>query len=56
MNVADSSRWPSIPVAHFHAATMALLDDLGIGTQMWPVPVVLPTVDPTSCGRRTHTT
>ncbi len=30
------------PVAEFHAATMALLDELGVSTDIWPVPVEIP--------------
>mgnify|MGYP006216941799 CR=1 FL=1 len=29
-------------VADFHDAVMALLDDLGVGTAIWPVPVEIP--------------
>jgi hypothetical protein len=28
-----------LPVAHFYAAVMAGLEDLGVGTPIWPVPV-----------------
>lgn len=30
------------PVAEFHAAVMAMLDDLGVATEIWPVPVEIP--------------
>ena len=30
------------PVAEFYAATMSLLDELGVATEIWPVPVEIP--------------
>jgi hypothetical protein len=30
------------PVADVHAAVMSMLDDLGVGTDIWPVPVEIP--------------
>lgn len=30
------------PVAEFYPATMALLDDLGVSTEIWPMPVEIP--------------
>jgi hypothetical protein len=30
------------PVAHFYAAVMGLLDELGVSTEVWPVPVEIP--------------
>jgi hypothetical protein len=34
------------PVAEFHQAVMALLDDLGLSTTIWPVPVEIPDAIP----------
>jgi hypothetical protein len=31
-----------LPVADFYAATMGLLDDLGLSTEIWPMPVEIP--------------
>ena len=31
-----------MPVADFFAAVMSMLDDLGVGTAIWPVPVEIP--------------
>jgi hypothetical protein len=30
------------PVADFHEAVMTMLDELGVGTEVWPVPVEIP--------------
>jgi hypothetical protein len=34
------------PVAEFYAAVMQMLDDLGVGTAIWPVPVEIPEAVP----------
>lgn len=34
------------PVADFHAAVMSMLDDLGVSTTIWPVPVEIPEAIP----------
>src|SRR6478752_9816867 len=33
-------------VAHFHAAVMTMLDELGVSTEIWPVPVEIPDAIP----------
>jgi len=43
--VAGTARYLDLdgrPVADFHAAVVQLLDDLGVGTDIWPVPVEIP--------------
>lgn len=34
------------PVADFYAATMSLLDELGVATEIWPMPVEIPNAIP----------
>jgi hypothetical protein len=41
------------PVADFHQAVMAMLDDLGLATTIWPVPVEIPDAIPFA-DDRTH--
>jgi hypothetical protein len=36
------------PVAEFYASTMSLLDDLGVATEIWPMPVEIPDAIPFS--------
>ncbi len=34
------------PVANFYAAVMGILDDLGVATEIWPMPVEIPDAIP----------
>ena len=40
------------PVADFYADVMAMLDDLGLATPIWTMPVEIPGRDPVRQGRR----
>lgn len=39
---ARSLQLEDCPVTEFHGAVMAMLDDLGLSTTIWPMPVEIP--------------
>lgn len=48
-SVSGEQRWLSLqprPVAEFYDKVMAVLDELGVGTTIWPVPVEIPSAIP----------